>query len=147
MVAACACGGTLTLLAFREKAKAETDEATIVTFRAAVQIAPQFLSEQLNDKRSDPTELVRDRAPASSIPDLTVSYGVSVLDMVFFGGVRDHAGGNAREDYPVVALLVDESGESKRADGGDSERCSATVRIRLYKWSLSGDRAIRPLAW
>lgn len=148
MVVACACGSTLNLLAFREKGQAaETDEVAIVTSWAVAEVTPQFLSQRSNNKWNDSTEPIRDRAPESSIPDLKRPYDVSVLDMVFLRGVDKHTGGNTRKDDPVVALLVDESGATRRSDGGDSERYSAAVCIRLCKWGLSGDRAIFPLAW
>lgn len=151
MVAACAVESTLTLLSFCEGANTTAGELSNGTVQAAIELTPRFLSGRSETKRNrSPLGLVRDRAPATNIPDFAgpYSYGVSVRDMVLLEQPDKYRRSCGNKDDPVVALLTCEHAGRTGADGGKGQDCAgATAHIHVCQWRLSGDGTIHPPIW
>lgn len=145
MVAACACDGVLSLLAFPYVDY--ENGGTLEAFQhAATALTPRFISARCNNGN------IRHKGGGGSVVLNPTAYcGVSVLDMVFLKSTVLRIGATREENHdPVVALVVDEARAEVRCDGRkccEASTASLAVHIRVFRWKLDGDGALRPCDW
>lgn len=151
-MAACACGGTLTLLKFYstdEQKAAGVDGLS--TRQATFPITPGALDRRKISDISTPCqgfqgvhddERLQGFVPGTSHPHAPAA-ATAILEIAFLNG--DGRGGTEPRDVrPIIALLVGETGGGSLEEGRDRRR---KVALRTCRWDSKCGGDLSPGDW
>lgn len=140
-VAACACEGTLTLLAFHDAAIQRSGSTAVVeTTEAAFPLTMETLLHAGTRGTRPPGTLAQNSGAWSR------SHRVAVVDIVLLRKRNRWEVESGVADCQAIALLVDESVGGDPEDGGRNDG-GHRASVRICRWDVYGDGSLSPGDW